>query len=63
MLVNWVIAANSPPRAGYRRFKGFVRTGNDAAGSKNRSCAQVVSRTLYARPSGHGDRLPQISRQ
>jgi hypothetical protein len=56
MLVNWVIAANSPPRAGYRRFKGFVRTGNDAAGSKNRSCAQVVSRTLSAHASARCDR-------
>jgi hypothetical protein len=27
-------------------FKGFVRTGDDAAGSKNRSCAPVVTRTL-----------------
>jgi hypothetical protein len=27
-------------------FKGFVRTGDDAAGGKHRSCAQVVTRTL-----------------
>jgi hypothetical protein len=27
-------------------FKGFVRTGDDAAGSKNRSCAQIVSRAI-----------------
>jgi hypothetical protein len=37
-------------------FKGFVRTGEDAAGSKNRLCAQVVTRTLSVHPSGYGDR-------
>jgi hypothetical protein len=30
-------------------FKSFVRTGDDAAGSKNRSYAQVVSRTQRIR--------------
>jgi hypothetical protein len=29
-----------------RNFKGFVRTGDNAAGRKRRSCAQVVTRTL-----------------
>jgi hypothetical protein len=37
----WIAA---PPRS--RHLDGFVRTGDDAARGKQRSCAHVVSRTL-----------------
>jgi hypothetical protein len=46
-----------------RHLDGLVRTGDGAAGGKNRSCAQLVSRTFSARPSSHGDRRSQLSRQ